>query len=106
MPRQASGNTLNSPEAAVRERVAGWRPVLLAGGRIEEMLTAGRAMVKADIRTGVLGDMSKGVEALEQRLVDAVKAAQDPSFRTEVRVRPDEMLGLNAVALVLGPESD
>jgi hypothetical protein len=85
--------------------VAKWHPILLSGERVEDMFPAGKAQVSADVRTGAPGDVNLGIKALEQRLVDAVNAAQDSHFVTEVRVRPDENLGLNAVVKVAGPDN-
>jgi hypothetical protein len=96
---------MSVPEAIVRERVAKWRPILLSGGHVEDTFPAGKAQVSADVRTGAPGDVNQGIKALEQRLIDAVTAAQESHFVTEVRVRPDENLGLNAVAKVAGPDN-
>jgi hypothetical protein len=96
---------MSGSEAIVHERVAKWRPILLSGQPVKDMFMAGKAQVSADVRTGAPGDVNQGIKALEQRLIDAVKAAQESHFVTEVRVRPDENLGLNAVAKVAGPDN-
>ena len=95
---------MSGPEAIVHERVAKWRPMLLSGQPVKEMFPAGKAQVSADVRTGAPGDVNQGIRVLEQRLVAAVNAAQESHFVTEVRVRPDENLGLNAVVKVSGPD--
>jgi hypothetical protein len=95
-----------SPDAIVRERVAKWCPILLAGGNAKEMFRAGKAQVSADIRTDAPGDVDQGIKVLEQRLIAAVDAAQESHFVAEVRVRPDEKLGLNVDAKVAAIETE
>jgi hypothetical protein len=54
---------------------------------------------------GAAGDVNQGIKVLEQRLIAVMNAAQESHFVTEARVRPDENLGLNAVAKVAGPDN-
>ena len=96
---------MSGAEAIVHERVAKWRPILLSGQPVKDIFPAGRARVSADVRTGAPADVNQGIKVLEQRLIAAVNAAQVSHFVTEVRVRPDENLGLNAVAKVTGPDN-
>jgi hypothetical protein len=93
---------MSTPEAIVRARVAKWRPVLAGGSRIDDRFPAGNANVDAIIRPGLYGDQTRGIAQLEARLVAAVNAVQGTSSAIDVRVRPDEELGLDAVAKVTG----
>jgi hypothetical protein len=76
--------------------------VLAGGSRIDDRFTAGDARVDVSIRPGLFGDPNQGIAQLEARLVAAVNAVQDTNSAIDVRVRPDEELGLDAVAKVTG----
>jgi hypothetical protein len=80
-------------------------PDTAVGPTGEGHVPGSRAQVSADVRTGAPGDVNLGIKVLEQRLIAALNAAQESHFVTEVRVGPDENLGLNAVAKVAGPDN-
>lgn len=92
-----------TPVQIVHERITSWHAVLANGDSVKDKFPAGKAQVRAKVAPYALGDQSSGMTRLEQKLVAAVKAAQQPGTRIEVTIKAGDNLGLTASCLVTGP---
>jgi len=94
---------MSSPAAVIHARILAWRPVLGGGSDVREKFVAGKAGISIIVTPSVPGDLGRGLSVLEQKLVAAANAAQAPSTKIEVSVKPGDRLGFQAAAEVLGP---